>query len=196
MTPVSDFTDHADALEASCADLTGKQLRNLSVKANDSGAYDKKITAGDCAQVAAMAQAVELRTEPTQCDFGPQLDPNTPALCGDGTESETVFDEDFEEGIGDWDLAGESVFGGETMDWETSTDLPEGNAPAGSETAAFGPAPDNGTCTGDEADFSSVNTMTSEEIELRRHGPQPAVCRSTTTSRPSWASTAATCRSA
>ncbi len=170
MTPVSDFTDHADALESSCVDLTGKQLRKLSVEPNDSGAYDKKITSADCAQVAAMALAVELRTEPVQCDFGPQLDPNTPALCGDGTESETVFSDDFEEGIADWTLDGESVFGGETMDWETSTDLPEGNAPVGSETAAFGPAPDNGTCTGDEADFSSVNTMTSDDIVVGEEG--------------------------
>jgi hypothetical protein len=165
-TPVTDFTDHADSLEASCADLTGKQLRALSVKANDPGAYDKKISSADCAQVTAMINAVELREEPVQCDFQQQLDPNTPALCGDGTESETVFEDDFEEGISDWTLAGESVFGGPTMDWETSTDLPEGNAPVGSETAAFGPAPDNGTCTGDEADFSSVNTMTSDDIVL------------------------------
>ena len=169
-TPVTDFADHADSLEASCADLVGKQIRKLSVEPNDTGAYDKKITADDCTQVTAMAAAVELRAEPTQCDFGPQLDPNTPALCGSGTESESVFTDDFEAGISDWTLDGENPFGGPTADWESSTDLPQGNLPAGSETAAFGPAPDRGTCTGDANDFSSVNTMTSEEFDLGAEG--------------------------
>ena len=42
--------------------------------------------------------------------------------------------EDFEDGIGDWDTwSDESVFGGPTFDWESSTDLPPGNKPAGSD---------------------------------------------------------------
>ena len=80
------------------------------------------------------------------------------------------YEDDFEGGLGDWALDGESVFGGPTRDWRSTSDLPAGNKPAGSTQAAFGPTPDLGTCTGDEADFSSVNTMTSPEIEVGEAG--------------------------
>jgi Zn-dependent metalloprotease len=169
-TPVSGFADHADALAASCADLTNVALKELSTDPNTSITSFKKITAADCAQVDAMAQAVELRLEPVQCDFQPLLDPNDPAACGPGTGESVSFEDDFEGGIGDWELDGFNPFGGPTRDWESASDLPDGNKPAGSTQAAFGPTPDLGTCTGDAADFSSVNTMTSPEIEVGQAG--------------------------
>jgi len=80
-TPVSNFTDHADSLEASCVDLTGKALKKLSTQQNDSQVAEVKITSADCAQVHAMTQAVEFRLDPTsQCDWQPMLDPNAPLL--------------------------------------------------------------------------------------------------------------------
>ena len=97
------------------------------------------------------------------------LDPNTPALCGAGHRVRDRLRGGLRGGprrLGPGRR--ERVRRRRRCDWETSTDLPEGNAPAGSETAAFGPAPDEGACTGDAADFSSVNTMTSPEIERRR----------------------------
>ena len=79
LTPVSNFADMADALEASCADLVGKQLTDAEDRPNDHDTYDKKITAADCTQVHNATVAVQLRNEPMQCNFGPLLDPNTPA---------------------------------------------------------------------------------------------------------------------
>ena len=60
----SDFADHADALEASCSDLVGQPLNALF-----GGPSSERITAADCAQVATMIAAVELRTPPTFCNF-------------------------------------------------------------------------------------------------------------------------------
>ncbi len=169
-TPVSDFADHADALAASCTDLVGRQLKNLSTAPNDASTHVQKITAADCVEVNDAAAAVQLRTEPTQCDFEPQLDPNTPALCGAGTGARTSFLDDFEDGLGDWTLTSTSVFGGPTFDWETSTDLPPDNKPAGSTASAFGPAGDGGACSGDTDDYSQVSYMTSPEIVVGQAG--------------------------
>lgn len=169
-TPVSGFADHADALAQSCADLTGATLRKLSTEPNGHENLFGKITAADCANVDKAAQATELRMEPVQCDFGPQLDPDTPGTCGEGTVDKASFEEDFESGLGDWELDGESVFGGPQRDWRSASDLPEGNKAPGNTQAAFGPTPDLGTCTGDEEDFSSVNTMTSPVISVGEAG--------------------------
>ncbi len=170
-TPVSGFADHADALAQSCADLTGVTLRKLSTEPNAHENLFGKITAADCANVDLAAQATELRMEPVQCDFGPQLDPDAPATCGEGTvEAEASFEDDFETGLGEWELDGESVFGGPLRDWKSSSDLPEGNKPAGSTQAAFGPTPDLGTCSEDASDFSGVNTMTSPVITVGEDG--------------------------
>ncbi|MEO5698509.1 MAG: M4 family metallopeptidase, partial [Burkholderiaceae bacterium] len=54
--PASDFADHADALEQSCADLAGVNLADLRTGV-PSG---QVIGAADCAQVAKVALAVEL----------------------------------------------------------------------------------------------------------------------------------------
>ena len=104
LTPVSNFSDMADAIESSCADLVGKQLTALRFGPNEHDTYDKKITAADCTQVHNAATAVQLRTEPVQCNFGPLLDPNTPdSLCGLGTVTKTAFSEDFEGNVTAWD---------------------------------------------------------------------------------------------
>jgi bacillolysin len=79
--PASGFADHADALEQSCADLTGVNLAHLKTGA-PSG---EVISALDCAQIPKMAAAVELRTPPAQCNFQPLLAQTPPALCTTGT---------------------------------------------------------------------------------------------------------------
>jgi Zn-dependent metalloprotease len=171
MTPVSGFVEHADALDASCAALTGQQLTSLSTAANDYNVSTQKITADDCAQVSLMAAAVELRKDPVQCDFQPLLDPNTPAtgLCGEHTVVKSGgYSENFEDGLAGWSTAGGGpVFpGGISAPWVSSTELPPGNLPAGNTTAAFGPAPDRGQCTNGAGDFSSVNYLTSPDITV------------------------------
>ena len=133
LTPVSNFTDMADAIESSCADLVGKQLAALRFGPNEHDTYDKKITAADCTQVHNAATAVRLRTEPVQCNFGPLLDPNTPdSLCGLGTVTKTAFSEDFEGNVTAWDSSQFQVAfpGGLHQPWEFTRDLPPGNPSA------------------------------------------------------------------
>ena len=86
--PASNFADHADALDQSCTDLTGVNLASLSTGL-PSG---EVIAAADCAQVAKMALAVQLRTPPTQCNFVPMLAKNPPALCEAGNVSPLLQD--------------------------------------------------------------------------------------------------------
>ncbi len=38
-TPISGFPDHAESLEASCADLTGRSIKQLSTMPNDSQTF-------------------------------------------------------------------------------------------------------------------------------------------------------------
>ena len=52
LTPSSDFTTAADALEASCADLVGAPISVLTTEPNAASAAAPSITADDCTQVA------------------------------------------------------------------------------------------------------------------------------------------------
>ncbi|PVG82038.1 hypothetical protein DDE18_15240 [Nocardioides gansuensis] len=162
-TPTTDFADHADALEASCTDLVGQPIRKLSTAANASPTAAASIRRGDCGQVANMAAAVELRTDPVQCDFKPLLDPNTPALCGEGGTETQVWVEDFEDGLAGWTPSQQVVFrGGFAMPWEASTSAP-GNHAGG---VAYGPAPDRGECSNGAGDFSSRDSITSPSVTV------------------------------
>jgi Zn-dependent metalloprotease len=171
-TPVSNFTDHADSLEASCADLTGKAIRKLSTQEDDSQVAEVKISSADCAQVHAMTQAVEFRLDPTdQCDWHPMLDPNAPALCGADFVENTVWTEDFEDGLTGWTLSNENPFGGPTYDWSAETNTPAKELPGGhTGTVAFGPAPNAGACTGGTDDISGASYLTSGDIEVTGTG--------------------------
>ena len=100
-TLTSDFNDHADALEASCADLIGVTLDALGTGPTDPGSSGQAITQADCVEVSDMIAAVELRTDPTeQCNFQPLLQPNPPALCANQKNLPTFYHETFEQGLG------------------------------------------------------------------------------------------------
>ncbi|WP_161962456.1 M4 family metallopeptidase [Nocardioides speluncae] len=159
-TPASGFADHADALAASCADLTGKRINEPTTEPNTYQPSQLKIGAADCAAVEQMAKAVELRKDPAQCNYQPLLDPNAPALCGPGTAEDVVYEEDFEDGLTGWTTSGENPFGGPTKDWKTDSEMPGTNNTIGAQ----GPAPDFGQCDGSTSDFSSVNYLTSGDI--------------------------------
>ena len=162
-TPTSDFADHADSLAASCTDLVGKRINELSTAAGSTKASQKKITADDCTEVADMAAAVELRKDPTQCAFKPLLDPNTPVLCGEGGTETQVWSEDFEDGLAGWGTEQEVVFdGGFGAPWEASTDAPGDHAGG----VAYGPAPDRGECSNGADDFSSRDSIISPEVTV------------------------------
>ena len=86
--PTSGFADHADAIEQSCADLSGVNLAHLKTGA-PSG---EVISASDCAQVAKAALAVELRTPPLRCSHNFVLAKSPPALCAAGTPASLMAD--------------------------------------------------------------------------------------------------------
>jgi len=164
-TPTTDFADHADALRAACADLVGQPINNLSTAPDDSSVSDEVVTAADCTTFDAAAAAVELRREPTQCNFQPMFDQNPPALCGPGSTTRTVFSEDFEDGLNGWAAESEVVFPGASgSPWVADDTLPKDRA----GTAAYGPAPDQGQCDGSAADFSSRDSIISPVISIPR----------------------------
>jgi Zn-dependent metalloprotease len=163
-TPTTDFNDHADALLASCNDLVGAPITKVSTAANGTPAPATPVAAADCGEVQKMIAAVELRTDPTaQCGYVDLLDKNTPAVCGDGFKSNTVWSEDFEDGLTGWTAEQEVVFeGGFGQKWEATTSAP-GNHAGG---VAYGPAPDKGECSNGAEDFSSRDSIISPSIEL------------------------------
>ncbi|MDX6371213.1 MAG: trimeric autotransporter adhesin, partial [Nocardioidaceae bacterium] len=171
LTPSSNFTDMADALDASCAALTGvttlKSLTSTTTKETDTSPNAAPITAGDCTQLDKVITAVQLRTPVTQCGFKPLLAKNTPSLCGPGYTTETVYKEDFEDGLAGWTASEElaDVQGppaGHGAPWVATTGAP-GNHPGG---VAYGPAPDEGQCDGSADDFSSRDSIAGPTIEV------------------------------
>jgi trimeric autotransporter adhesin len=162
-TPTTKFPDHADALEASCADLIGQNLNGLSVGA-PAGPSGQMLSSADCAEVSDMIAAVELRRDPTQCNFGPALNPNTPRLCGPNQKNPaTHYVEDFEDGLAGWTLTNQGVFSGwPGTNWAAAASLPGGR----SGTGAFAAGPDEGQCTGGAGDISGVMRLESPAIEI------------------------------
>lgn len=147
--PATDFAAHADALEQSCADLTGTNLASLT----DGTPSGEIITAGDCAQVANAMLAVEMRNPPVQCGFQPLLAKNPPPLCDSPTKSARVlFTDGFEKGNSSaarWSVSHDGTTVDFTeRDWSIVSGLPDNRA----GKAFFGADPTYGTCApgGDE----------------------------------------------
>lgn len=100
-TPTTNFAQHADALEKSCADLIGKPLNDVLGKPSD-----QKIIAADCAAVTKTILATEMRgkngiTAKEKCKYKAVLLPeaSTPKLCGTGLFVFPTFKETWESGI-------------------------------------------------------------------------------------------------
>lgn len=163
--PTSDFTDLADGLAASCADLSapGAVMNKVTVEPNAAPVAADPMTVADCAAVDAVALATELRTQPTQCNFQPMLAKNAPSACGAGYKTSTVFSEDFEKGLGKWTKSSNIVYpGGHGYDWRATKDVPGTN----STKVAYDPSPDDGDCSGGPGDISSSNAITSPKVNL------------------------------
>jgi Zn-dependent metalloprotease len=154
----SDFADHADAIEQSCADLIGVPL--TPIPGQPSG---QSLTASDCAQVENATAAIELRTAPNQCTFQPLLAKNAPAQC----EPRRFYTADFESGTAGYTATRTEVVAADftDRDWERVSSLPEERA----GFAFFAIDPDIGTCApgGDE---SGVLHLTSPVIALPAGG--------------------------
>lgn len=177
LTPTSYFPDLADALEASCAQLTGADIERVTLgdptepDGSDGGVGNPEIidggmTATDCAEVTKAIAETELRMDPTaQCEWEPLLKPNAPELeCGEGTSEVVTFEENFEgdEGLEGWTTDEEMVFADtETFPWEQVFTAPERSG-----GVAYSPAPDSGNCDGGPDDITSRTGLVSPEITV------------------------------
>lgn len=167
LTSSSDFGDMADGLDASCAALTGQDIKKLTVEPNATAESADPITADDCAQVTAVEKAVQFRTKPTQCNFQPILAKGAPPVCGKGMKSHVFWKDNFEHGLHKWKRASDVVFadeGAQAMPWQVTGDAPGGHH----SKVAYGPdsKPDEGSCAGDEQDNSSADSIISRKIRV------------------------------
>ncbi|MBU6283434.1 M4 family metallopeptidase, partial [bacterium] len=165
LQPVSEFPDHADALEASCADLVGVPLAGLGTGASPPGPSGETITQADCDAVAVMAEALDLRADiQSVCSFSPLLAPDPPARCADnGATPVEIWSEGFEAGAAGWTTSSSGVFQGwPGITWSVSSSLPDGRT----GKAAFAADPRGGSCDSGAGDFSGVQVFTSAPIAI------------------------------
>jgi Zn-dependent metalloprotease len=137
LTPTSDFSDHAEALEAAAADLIGINLPSL-ITGLPSG---EVISAVDVEQVHRVTLAVELRNPPTQCGLPTVLTKDPPAdnCPAEPITGKTIFGDDFEHHpLSSWTISREvgSTATFIARDWSFVKQLPDR---AGS--GFFGPDP-------------------------------------------------------
>jgi Zn-dependent metalloprotease len=124
-TPVTDFADHAEALEVAAADLIGVDLPSLS----DGQPSGEIITPSDVEQVHKTTLAVELRDLPSQCGFTPVLAKYPPAdACMGALDRNTIFGDDFEiDPLGRWTASVDANVPSEFIprEWTWVNDLPD-----------------------------------------------------------------------
>ncbi len=168
--PVTDFAEHADALEQSCKDLIGRNLKSLAT-GNLSG---EVITRGNCNQIKAAMQAVDMRATPA-CGFQPLLAQNPPAVCPPSPNApKNVFTDNFEKTAKSkkfWTVSNAAQTGDfPAMNWAIV-----GNLPDDKNGKAFFAADQNlGNCVaGDDA--TSVQHLDLDPIQLPASGNTPRV---------------------
>jgi Zn-dependent metalloprotease len=159
--PATDFADHADAIEQSCADLVGQSLTDLF------GGAPQTMTAADCAQVSEVTAAIGFRNPVGFCNFQPMLTAGDPPLCpAGGGLPQTFYFDNFESAPAGWTFG---TYGG-TVDftprqWSWTNALPSGRP----GSAFFGIDPDIGTCA-PGGDQSGVITLTSPPVVVPAAG--------------------------
>jgi hypothetical protein len=110
-----------------------------------------------------MIAAVELRTEPTQCNFQPLLNPNTPALCPGQKNPSVHEDEAFDDGLAGWTTSNVGVFSGwPGLNWVADSTLPGGRT----GKAAYAADPDAGNCDGGAGDISGAMYLESPSYHI------------------------------
>ncbi len=163
-TPISDFGDHADAVEASCADLIGAPLNEFT-----GGPSSEVIGATDCEQVAKAALAVELRTPP-DCGFEKILATGQEVLCG-GRPPVMLLDENFESGAAGWTTGYYGVYGEyDGLEWTLAP------GPLSGHPGLFAFAendPDRGDCSPGSDDQSGVIWLDSPIVTVPAGGHVP-----------------------
>jgi len=156
--PTTDFADHADLLELSCADLVGAVLTNL-VTGEPS---PETISSGDCEQVAEVMAAVNMRGVEEWCShLETVLAPNAPPVW----TGRVVFSESFDRDTGQsWRRSNQGVYREyDARDWVWTDRLPEG----GHGGAMFATdIPGVGDCEPGSDDQSGVMHLDSPSIDL------------------------------
>jgi Zn-dependent metalloprotease len=166
-TPTTDFSDHADALEQSCSDLTGQPIHDIVTGA----VSNEVISSGDCQQVQKAMLAVEMRTEPTQCNFTPLLAKTPPDRCGPAESQVNLFRDTFEARKSNWTVSHEAVFPSFTArDWQIVSGLPDNRA----GRSLYGIDPQYGTCD-PTSEQSGVLHVDSPAIKLPEGAVAPLV---------------------
>lgn len=161
-TPTSNFNQHADALEKSCADLIGEPLNDVTGSPSV-----ERITGSDCDAVTAAIEAVEMRINPKEkCGYTSVLLPEaeTPALCGDGLFVFPTFKETWESGAIPAGWSNFQNLSGDTEPQPFEWGVTDAPAPHTGKTAWF----DNngfGTCA-PGGDASSSTGLDSPEITI------------------------------
>lgn len=168
---ISDFTDHADALEQACSDLIGINLEGLSVTPTPAGLSGQTITTADCTEVSEMIAAVELRSN-SPCTFDEGMDPTPPVLCrysnntrvtnlpnnSEGLVPQSIASQDFDSGFGAWTTSFIAVKPEtwDTRNWDIVTSAPDRDSPVAfgwqicARSDGFsGPDPSFGDCDSD-----------------------------------------------
>lgn len=164
LTPSSNFTDAANGLEASCRDLVGQDIRELTTAPNATPVLADDITTANCAELTKVLTAVEMRTPVTKCNFQPLLNKATPSLCGTGTTTTSIWKENFEDGLVGWERDAEIVFpGGGNAPWQADSSAPGGRTGG---VARGVDDPDLGQCTNGAGDFSSRDSIISPVIAM------------------------------
>jgi Zn-dependent metalloprotease len=166
----TDFAEHADALEQSCKDLKGKKLKSLATGA----VTNERITQGDCNQVKAAMQAVEMRATPA-CGFEPLLAQSPPAVCPPSPNApKNVFNDNFEKAAKTkkfWLVSNEAQTGDfPVRNWAVVGKLPDKKK----GKAFFAADPDVGNCVvGDDA--TSLQHLDLKPLQLPSNGQSPKV---------------------
>ncbi|MEO6026401.1 MAG: M4 family metallopeptidase, partial [Candidatus Binatia bacterium] len=166
-TPLTDFADHADALEQSCLDLVGAALGEPVV--TPSGTWTtspQTIAPADCTAVAAAVDAVELR-DPPPCADAPILQPDPPPLCSGLGVAEPIATFDFETTLAPWTTGTRAIANPATYDggtWLRTTSPPDGHPGA----VAFTADPIAGNCTDDDESGVSFLDSPSFVVPLDR----------------------------
>jgi bacillolysin len=167
-TPTTNYPQHADALEQSCAELIGQPLND--VFGNVSG---QVITKADCSAVHEATLAVEFRNTADmsvaqKCGYLPVLQPeaSTPSFCASGLTATPTFKQNWEKLSAipaEWTLTSTTT-GDSTptqFNWVVSSSLP---APHKGK-AAFAIDNTGGTCASG-GDISGSYSMDTPEITV------------------------------
>jgi Zn-dependent metalloprotease len=158
--PTTDFPEHADAMDQSCADLIGQPITSLTT----GEVIGDTIDASDCQQVANAMAAVDMRTEPP-CDFDVILEPDPPVLPA----GKVVFFESFSSDPGpEWVVSTEGVYSeydGDLHAWRWTDDIPPGGD-GGSYWAINSAGPRYGNCEAGINDQSGVARLESPPIAI------------------------------